>query len=470
METQQTKEDLGKVWLLEKFRAGAKLTQTDIQWVVDTYDIYPKETVAYYKWLHKNKPEEFGVDGNDNKHQKAEIYLRNNYKLLYNTVTGLQEVTDNRGNPVKKQNIWLEMNKDKIKLSFPELVNTIEALLTEYDPFKDFFKSLPEWDGVDYISQVANCVKTDDDDFWQVMFRKALVRTIECAIGRKVNRSALILISRQQNTGKTMFIRYLNPWGDTKYYCEEKIISGNRDSELLLAQNLIFNLDELQGMDARAMNTIKATISKSVINTRKAYRADHEQIRRRCTFWGSSNLEQYLTDDTGNSRWLGFEIQGTIDWATYNQIPVHYLWTQAYHLWRNGFDGELTAEEAGHRDNRNKDMEQSNNETDICVMLFENSNNFMSNAEILNHYRFYFKDQSDTYKIGRALTKLGFKPSSRFKDNRTVRGYLVDKLEPNFHQPSQSSDSTQLFNTQSSDSTNLNDTNTFNTNNTFTPF
>ena len=413
-------------YLIDKFRAGSKLAESDKQFVEDTYGVKPADTEKYIAWLHKNRPAEYGIDGKEDKHQKAEIYLRNNYRLFYNCVTGKPEITDNQNRPVITEVIWHDMNKEKVTFTHQNLQILLRALMVEYDPFKDFFKNLPEWDGVDYITKVANCVKTDNQEFWQSMFRKALVRSIACAIGNKVNRMAIILISRQQNTGKTMFIRYLNPWGDSKYYCEEKMISGKKDSEMLLAENFIFNLDEMQGMDAKQMNTIKATISKSVINQRKAYRADNELYRRRCTFWGSSNLEEYLTDDTGNTRWLGFKLLGAIDWNTYNEIPVHYLWTQAYHLYRNGFDGELTPEEAKIRDTRNSSMEQNSNEIDICSMLFEDSEDgFMSNAEILKHYNTYFKDQATTNKISRALTKLGFKPFNGTVHGKSIRGFRV---------------------------------------------
>lgn len=194
-------------------------------------------------------------------------------------------------------------------------------------------------------------------------------------------------------------------------------------------------------MDPRAMNTIKATISKSVVNTRKAYRADHEQLRRRCTFWGTSNVEQYLTDDTGNTRWLSFEIIGSIDWKTYTKIPINNLWAQAFDLWANGFDYELTEEEAVKRDAENSSREENSNEIDACSVLFKKSKNFISNAEIANWYQTYFKIPSDTKRIGRALKKLGFENSTVWVNSASVRGYLADKVEPSFHVPKPNSNS-----------------------------
>jgi hypothetical protein len=429
MKTETLNNKEAENWVIDKFRSGAKLTPADLQHAKDSFDVYPPEVERYFAWLHKTKPDEWAIDSKDS-HTKAKVFLQNNYKISYNEVTGKREITNNKGHHVIIEQIWDELNSNKINYSTDKVRSLAIAVMNKYDPFKDYFKALPKWDGTDYITQVANCVKTDEPAFWHSMFKKALVRSIACAIGNKVNRMAIILISRKQNTGKTMFIRYLNPWGDTKYYCEEKMISGKTDSEMQLCENFIFNLDELQGMNQKDMEVIKSTISKSVINKRKAYREDNELYRRRCTFWGSSNKEEYLTDDTGNSRWLGFKVLEQIDWQTYNEIPVHYLWTQAYHLYVNGFDGELTAEEANLRDKRNSGMEQNSNEIDICSMLFSPStDNFVSNADILRHYQTYFKNQTTTYTISRALVKLEFEAATKNIYGKTVRGFYLELVQ-----------------------------------------
>jgi hypothetical protein len=422
-------------WLLNVFREGRTLEEADFEHCQKKYERYKPEVQKIIAEFWREIPDQFGCD-NKNKIIKGEIYLRNNYKIRNNLVTGLLEIKNNDGIPVKQETIWVDINKDNIKLSFSDLSIMIRHVAEEFDPFEKYFYGLKgKWDGVDYIKQVSDCVTTKDQEYWNEMFKKALVRTIACAIDGKVNRTAIILISRQQNTGKTMFIRYLSPWGDAKYYCEEKFTFGDKDKELLLTQNLIYNLDELQGMDPRAMNTIKATISKSVVNIRKVYRADHEQLRRRCTFWGTSNIEQYLTDDTGNTRWLSFEIIGSIDWKTYTKVPIHNLWAQAFDLWANGYNYELTQEEGEKRDADNSEREENSNEIDACSVLFERSDNFLSNAEIANWYQTYFKVPSDTKRIGRALKKLGFTSAVRNIHNTSVRGYNANKIEPSFHVP-----------------------------------
>ena len=35
-----------------------------------------------------------------------------------------------------------------------------------FDPYLDFLKELPLWDGQDHIANLAATVRTDDDEFW----------------------------------------------------------------------------------------------------------------------------------------------------------------------------------------------------------------------------------------------------------------------------------------------------------------
>ena len=72
------------------------------------------------------------------------------------------------------------------------------------------------------------------------------------------------------------------------------------------------------------MNKLKAIISIAVVKERRPYAKNEIEAPRRCNFWGSTNKEEFLTDDT-NTRWLCFTIHD-IDWEYATSIDIHKAW------------------------------------------------------------------------------------------------------------------------------------------------
>jgi hypothetical protein len=356
-------EDM-QTFLLSKIKAGVKLSAADIDFIGQKYkrnvdDKLKKELDDFYQ---KNE-ELFGFDKKP-AIEKVELYFKKKYDFRRNVITQKPEMRK------KTETEFYKVNHDSLfrdcshsGLTYP--LDKIKSLLRsdfvkDYDPFKEYFESLPAWDGVtDYIDQLASHVKTAGQEFWTQQFKKALVRSIPCAISGMENRIIMVLIGEKQNTGKSTFIKFLNPFGN-KYYTDEKL-RDDKDSIIRLSENFIYNLEELSGARTFEINSLKAIISKKSVKQRKAYAEDEEEQPRRCNFWASTNTAQFLTD-TENTRWLCFEVDA-INHDYYNmetgvqKIDIHKVWAQAYSLYKMGFNFQLTREESERRDVVNKQYE-----------------------------------------------------------------------------------------------------------------
>jgi len=303
-----------------------------------------------------------------------EMHFRENYFMRFNAVSTKYEraqlvILDGE----EEESIeWVELEiselhndmiranaKQKGMLSDGEIVRMLSdrRLVPVYDPFVGYYNSisnlLPPDDKFDYIDQFASYLKVEGSDKenlrWRSNLKKALVRTVKCALDEKYfNKHALVLYSSEQSVGKTSYWRTLTPPVLKKYYYEGAI-GSDKDSQTVLSKNFIIMIDELANLSRVDINVLKATLSKLTINIRLPYAKNFEDMPRRASFFGTTNRTDFLTDSE-NVRWLIFNVAdidrsyGDIFTGKYN-IDVNKIWAQAYRLYREGFNCELSKED-----------------------------------------------------------------------------------------------------------------------------
>jgi len=120
------------------------------------------------------------------------------------------------------------------------------------------------------------------------------------------------------------------------YWC-----TPSRTARILLCKNFLINLDELAVLSRQEINSLKSYFSKTQINERLPYERKNSIINRTCSFVGSSNMDEFLTDETGSVRWLCFRIN-SINWDYRAQIDINRVWAHAYALAQDkSFESEL---------------------------------------------------------------------------------------------------------------------------------
>jgi predicted P-loop ATPase len=64
-------------------------------------------------------------------------------------------------------------------------------------------------------------------------------------------------------------------------------------------------------------------------------------------------MTEFLTDPTGNVRWIPYEISG-IDWNYSTEVNIDDVWRQAYILYKGGFACDVTADEVRENEEENR--------------------------------------------------------------------------------------------------------------------
>jgi hypothetical protein len=58
-------------------------------------------------------------------------------------------------------------------------------LIPKFNPIEHYFKSLPNWDGDDHIKALASYLPMLEPNSFLYQFKKWLVPTVKCAIGKE---------------------------------------------------------------------------------------------------------------------------------------------------------------------------------------------------------------------------------------------------------------------------------------------
>lgn len=238
-----------------------------------------------------------------------------------------------------------------------------------------------------------------------------------------------MVLAAHQNSGKSTFLRYLIPLKLENYYTEN--ISIDKDGIIAICKNLLCNLDELAVLSKSDVNTLKSFISKSSANIRLPYARKAEFLERICSFIGSTNQTDFLTDETGSIRWLIFEVF-FIDFRYSKTIDIDKVWSQSYFnaFERKNYNPELTAKDIVENEKRNEKYAQVSMEQEIISAHFEKSdqtNEFLTATDIMLAMNLALGLRLNNIKIGKALTSLKYQ---RIKHPKLqIYGYLIKRKD-----------------------------------------
>lgn len=387
------------------------------------------------------------LSGDRNKRQivKTEAYLESKYTFRRNKVSNEIEFTeldeDNWRDlsEVELNNMWRDFQHHKIPFGKSKTIDLLKSsFVPDYDPFVQYFEDLEPYKPnkeIDYIEKLASYVNTTNKEAFTRHFKKHLVRTVKCAIDPDYfNKHALILVQEKQHGGKSTFCRFLCPPVLQKYYTEELTI--DKDGLIAICENFIINMDELAVLSRAEINTLKTIISKLHVKVRQPFEKKAQRTSRRCSFVGSTNDRQFLTDHTGSVRWICFEVN-EIDFAYADAVDINRVYAQAYYLMKNGFNCSITKEEVEENELRNKEFKVTGIEMDIITKYFDPcsedvATDFMTSADIMTFIQSKVGGQQvkmHPVTIGKVMNELGFVRGSKSRGTFSVKGYFVRKLQ-----------------------------------------
>lgn len=109
-----------------------------------------------------------------------------------------------------------------------------------------------------------------------------------------------------QGLGKSKGLQAMVPSSDN--FIEINLSASEENLARAMRGALIGELAELQGMNTKAVEAIKAFVVRTVENWIPKFRETRVNFARRLVFCGTTNESQFLADQTGERRWLPVKV------------------------------------------------------------------------------------------------------------------------------------------------------------------
>ena len=288
-----------------------------------------------------------------------------------------------KGLNISTNEMWTALKSD--------MVPAVHPLRAWLDGLRPYTADQPDW--IDFVaSQVkvkpsgeeAKGDKARGEELWRACFKKWFVAMVASWMKDEVvNHTVLVLVGRQ-GIFKTTWLDNLIP-PELRAYSSKLPLSGqiSKDDRLRLCENGMLNIDELDAMCGREMNIVKSLLTSTDVNERAAYGRLKERRVRLASFCASTNKREFLTDITGNRRWLPFEVE-SIQNPFHTIIPYERLYAQAKALVEEGiFSYWFDMEEMDVLEAHNEDFRALENEEELLKVYFSVPASDSMNAKFL---------------------------------------------------------------------------------------
>lgn len=332
-------------------------------------------------------------------------------------------------------------------ISAKEILTVLNAgsrYIPRVHPLRDYVLSLRPYtpDQPDWIDMVARqvCVRNSLQEassdnhvgaLWHQCFKKWFVAMVASWLQDEVvNHQVLVLIGRQ-GIFKTTWLEHLIPPHLRAYCCKlANATQLSKDDRLRIAEFGLINMDELDAMTPRELNAMKSVITSTDVNERAAYGYTKERRVRLASFCASSNKREFLTDTTGNRRWLPFEVE-SIQNPFHTTLPYDLIYAQALYLIQNDFNYWFDLEEIDTLEQHNEAFRAQESEEQLLPILFdtpaEGKGEFMTTAQISERLVTYgnIKKPISLSQLGMLLGKAGYRAVQRSINGVRGRGWIV---------------------------------------------
>ena len=340
-----------------------------------------------------------------------------------------------KGVNISTNEMWTALKSD--------MVPAVHPLRAWLDGLRPYTADQPDW--IDWLAQQvrvkpsgeeAKGDKARGEELWRTCFKKWFVAMVASWMHDEVvNHTALVLVGRQ-GIFKTTWLEHLIPPA-LRAYSSKMPLNGqiSKDDRLRLCENAMLNIDELDAICGREMNIVKSLLTSTDVNERAAYGRLKERRMRLASFCASTNNREFLTDITGNRRWLPFEVE-SIQNPFHITLPYERIYAQAKALIEGGtYMYWFDLEDIEQLEKHNEDFRAQENEEQLLPILFdipaEGKGEFMTTAEISDKLVSYggIKKPMSIRQLGMLLAKRGFQKKQVYLSGSNVRGWIVYKRQ-----------------------------------------
>ena len=290
-------------------------------------------------------------------------WLRQHVEVIYNVVTDIsmwrlvngdewQQLDERIVCSIRSQ-MAADTGKRVLKSDVMDVLRSDFARL--YHPVREYIEALPQWDGKNRVRELCSHLTAEAvqngqtveqaQELLQWSLHKWLVASVATWMSDLSSNHEIFVLIGPQGIYKTTFFRHLLPPELRIYFWENAHNSfASKDDHLALAENCLVEIEEIDLQQPRDISELKALATSEKVKERRPYARFREEKHRLASFCGSGNQQRFLSDDTGNRRWLCFKVTHIDDPRTWG-IDYDQLYAQLRDELRQGFRYWFDADE-----------------------------------------------------------------------------------------------------------------------------
>ena len=273
----------------------------------------------------------------------AEYFLEQHYNFRRNVLSGMVEykkadepdekfsrLTSEALNTIYIMGMREMPDVSELKADIKTYVES--SIPPVYDPIRQWFDALPQWDGKDHLTDFLNRIPGMTEE--QLGFMKTWMRSVTAhwlGIDDEHGNETVPLLIGNQGCGKSTFCLRLLPSSLRQYYLDHFNLTNKFDKEMALSGCLLICLDEIDQYKAGQMAELKQALSKVKVNGRKIYGKTIDERKRYASFIATTNNRHPLKDLTGSRRYLTIEIPDGELIDNQQEIDYEQLYAQLLH-------------------------------------------------------------------------------------------------------------------------------------------
>lgn len=289
----------------EKIKQTIENVSEAIEWDKELYGRIRYNSLAYAPYVYGNLP--WTTDNgrkfrewtnNDDSNLKSYIEGRYGFKSLDKIMEGLKIVAyRHKYNPV---------------------CDLLEGCLNNYDGKTHIENLLPDYLGV------------EKSEYSIAVMKLVMLGAISRAYNPGCKFDYTMILVGGQGIGKSTYVRYLS-LNDDWFNDNFNSIDGDKAAEKLRGMWIIELAELLATKKAKEVESIKAFLTSRADTYRPPYERRTEQRKRSCIFIGTTNSTHFLTDRTGNRRFLPIMTDvSSVKKDLFNEMDARMEFVQAW--------------------------------------------------------------------------------------------------------------------------------------------
>lgn len=304
------------------------------------------------------------------------------------------------------------------------------AKKNRYNSVVDYLEKCKKTTPID-LNTIAPLILGNSDPMASVFLTKWLISAVARAYQPGCKADSVVIFQGDQDQGKSAFFRWLVP--DPKLFNEDAIKGGKLNDEVVRTAHRIWlaEVAEIDKLFKRSCaSEIKTFMTLGSEWIRPLYARLPIQLPRHSLMCGTTNQQEFLTDETGNRRyWVIKVLVKTIDieWLKQNRDGI---WSAAVAAYERGDQWWLNADESKELRRQNKQYQLEHPWQGLIEKYLEFSQETSIGEILFEVLRMDYpkSTRADQMQVAGILKTLGFQKTQRRKDYGNIRHTMWEKL------------------------------------------